>query len=217
MRPKIFIIGVIHFSKKDGRRILKHAENLRPETIFIEKFRTDLSKLGAKKWALSFLRNPSFLFGVIIWLVISEICAFVEKIRTGEFGLADLVYAKKASTKLGISIHKIDDDIYEMTLNRHTGWTPISWIILALLSILIVYLPIYVSLPILLLSLLYFLGIFSVVLGLPIRDMHMMARIENEIKSGAYEKAFLVTGKGHVNDFKERLSTKFDVEDLTGR
>lgn len=217
MRPKIYMIGVTHSSKKDGERILKYAEDLRPEVLFIEKFRTGLSKIGAKKWALIFLKNPLFMFGIIVYLMILEICAAIGKIRLGEFGLADSVYAKKASTKLGIPIHRIDDDVYEMTTNRHVRWTPISWMILALLLILVVRLPILDSLPILFLSFLSYLLMFSVIFGISTRNNHMMARIESVIKSAAYQKAFLVTGRGHIRDFKERLSVKFDVENLTGR
>lgn len=212
MRPKIYVIGVNHASKKDGEKILKHAENLHPEAIFIEKFKT--VRIGAKKLALAALRNPTFLLGLGIYLAIAGFISFYMWIKTREFGLADSVYAKKASTKLGIPLHRIDDDIYEMTVDRHATWTPISWMIFAFLSILILHLPIYVYLLILLPSLISFLWIFSVILGMLIRNQHMMARIENLTKSGAYEKAFLVTGKEHVRDFKERLSKKFDVKVL---
>jgi len=209
MRPKIYVIGVNHASKKDGEKILKQVDRLRPEAIFIEKFKT--GRIGGKKLALAALRNPAFLLGLGIYLAI---ISFYMWVKTCKFGLADSVYAKKASTKLGIPAHRIDDDIYEMAVNRRAVWTPISWMNLVLLSILIVYLPIFAFLLILILSLLLFLMIFSAVLGISIRNQHMMVRIENLIKSGAYKKAFLVTGERHVRDFKERLSKKFDVEVL---
>jgi len=212
MRPKIYIIGVNHASKKDGEKILDQANRLHPNAIFIEKFKK--ARIGAKKLTLAVLRNPTFLLGLGVYLAIAEFISFYTWIKTREFGLADSVYAKKASTKLGIPLHRIDDDIYEMTVDRHAIWTPTSWMILAFLSILILYLPIYLYLLILFLSLISFLWIFSVILGMLIRNQHMMARIENLTKSGAYEKAFLVTGKEHVGDFKERLSKKFDIEIL---
>lgn len=212
MRSKIYVIGINHASKKDGEKILRQADRLRPDVIFIEKFKT--GRIGGKKLVQAALRNPAFLLGLSIYLAIAEFISFCTWIKMREFGLADSVYAKKASTKLGIPAHRIDDDIYEMAVNRRAVWTPISWMKLALLSILIVYLPIFICLPILILSLLLFLMIFSAVLGISVRNQHMMARIENLIKSGIHEKALLVTGKEHVRDFKERLSKKFDVEVL---
>jgi len=206
MRPKIYIIGVTHTSEKDGKRILKHAKELRPNAIFIESAER-LFKVGNGKLASVFLRNPAFLLSYSVYSLIFRIWT---KGRS-----PDLVYTKRASEKLGIPRHQIDDNVYQMTVSRHVGWTPISWAVLALFLALTVSNIRFILLSSLILFVFFFL--LFVIFGVATRNQHMMGRMENLIKSGVYEKAFLVTGKRHVPDFKKRLSKKYDIEDLTGR
>lgn len=190
MKPKIYMIGVYHAF---GKKILKHAEDLHPEAIFIEKFKTGARSIGAKKLALAALRNPTFLLGLSIYLAILGIISSVMWITIGEFGPADMIYSKRASKKLGISgPYKIDDDIYEMTVSRRTRWTPISWVIFSLILVCL-FLPISIFLRVfgpVLLSL-SFLLIFAE-FGISTRNKNMMDRMENIIKSGAYKKVFFL-------------------------
>lgn len=217
MRPKIYIIGVNHTSEKDGKRILKYAEELRPNAIFIERAEK-LFKVGIRKLALVILKNPAFLLSYSIYSLIFRIWTKGKS--------PDLLYTKMASEKLRISHHQIDDNVYEMTVSRHVGWTPISWAVMALFLMGIVstirFIPFsltfYMSLFWLFVFLFIFFALF-VYFGAPTRNRHMKTRMDSVMKSNAFEKVFLVTGKRHVRDFMERLSLQgvYDVEDLTGR
>ena len=221
MRSKIYIIGVNHYSKKDGERILRHAEELRPNAIFIESAE---SQGGIRKLALVMLRNPAFLIPYFVYSLIFIVYSLIFRILKGKSPDFELVYAKRASEKLGIPRHQIDDNAYEMAFSRHVVWTPISWVVVAIfftgLVYVIQFIPVSLAFFISIFWLFVFLFIFFilfVIFGAPTRNRHMMDRIGNVMKSSAHEKAFLVTGKRHVRDFKERLSAKYDVEDLTGR
>ena len=212
IRPKIYVIGVDHYSKKDGEKILKHAEELHPNTIFIESTE---SQGGIKKLALGVLRNPAFLIPYFIYSLIFGILKGKS---------LDLVYAKRASEKLGAPLHQIDDSAYEMVLGMHIVLTPISWAVVAIFFTGLVYIiqSIPVSLPFFvsifwLFVLLFISFILFLRYGVSKRNQHMMDRIGNIMESSASKKIFLITGKWHVRDFKERLSTKYDVENLTGR
>lgn len=216
MKPKIYVVGVSHISKKDGERIPKHAEGLRPEAIFIERPEKGPKKLGLRNWVFVALRNPIFFLAAVFYIALLTIPKCVERFRSGEFGLADWIYAKRASKKLGNPIHKVDDNIYEMTVSRHAGWTPLSWVI----ALFPVCIKIWLLPPLSIFLFIFFFIIFFILFvrsGVPTRNRHMMDRMNNVITSRAYKKMFLVTGKKHVRDFKERLSKKYDVEDFTGR
>jgi len=215
IRPKISMIGVDHCSRKDGKRILRHAEELRPNAICIESAE---SQGGNRKIVLGILRNPVFLIPHLFYSLI-----FGITLKGGSS--LDLVYAKRAAKKLGVQLYQIDYSDYEMVFSMHIVWTLVSWVMVTvfLLGLAYVILSIPISLPFFMsifwLFVILFIPLFLLLLhlGVPARNQHMMDRIGNITKSSASKKIFLITGKRHVRDFRERLSAKYDVEDLTGR
>lgn len=209
---RIHILGVTHTSKTDGEKIYRESRQMRPQAIFLERPVKELEEIGAARLFLCFTKNPVFLLSYIAYILFGSI---IEKFRTGEFAYFDYIYANKASSHLQIPLYMIDDSIYEMIFDRHLVWSVLSWLIFILLITSLIFLiPSSIHIEIFLWTFFFIpiSGLFSfyfVKNGVGLRNKHMLDRSSRIAEEKGYESVFLVTGKAHVNDLKEKLNLEY--------